>query len=192
MDDEERKENIIMAAHRLFARFGLKKTTMEEIAREAGVGKATIYKFFDGKEAVFSAVLRVNIERMLALMREAINSASTVRDKLGEPVKALVHHLRKQAREQGFNLDVFPEMRSLVESEGMYFYDEAKTLLADVLRGGAKRGEVAVSDPVRVADTVVTAFRGLETPNTYEASDREITAKIDDLLELILKGIEPR
>ncbi len=40
---EDKKERILVTAEKIFARFGMKKTTMDEIAREAHIGKSSLY-----------------------------------------------------------------------------------------------------------------------------------------------------
>lgn len=50
---KERKEQIIRAAAKRFARHGLGKTTLDEIARDVRIGKATIYHYFRSKEDLF-------------------------------------------------------------------------------------------------------------------------------------------
>ncbi|HIE30743.1 TPA: TetR/AcrR family transcriptional regulator, partial [Candidatus Poribacteria bacterium] len=57
MDKEDKKEFIIEASRELFARFGLKKTTMDEIAKKCGMSKATLYYYFKSKEDIFRAVI---------------------------------------------------------------------------------------------------------------------------------------
>lgn len=52
----ERREKMIDAGQALFLRDGLRGTTMEAIASQAGVAKATLYSYFSDKEAVFAAV----------------------------------------------------------------------------------------------------------------------------------------
>ena len=47
---------ILDAAQQLFAQFGYRRTVMDDIAREAGVAKGTLYLYFDSKEAVFRAM----------------------------------------------------------------------------------------------------------------------------------------
>ncbi|MBT8378104.1 MAG: TetR/AcrR family transcriptional regulator [Ignavibacteria bacterium] len=50
---KEKKEQIIRAAAKRFARHGLGKTTLDEIARDVRIGKATIYHYFKSKEELF-------------------------------------------------------------------------------------------------------------------------------------------
>ncbi len=53
----DKKENILKVAEIMFARFGIKKTTMDDIAKEARMGKSTLYYYFDTKEELFASVI---------------------------------------------------------------------------------------------------------------------------------------
>src|SRR5215469_10750962 len=57
MEAEKIKESIKRAAQELFRKFGYHKTSVNEIAKKAKIAKATIYKYFDSKEAVLHALL---------------------------------------------------------------------------------------------------------------------------------------
>ncbi len=52
-----RRKDVIGAAGRLFARWGFDKTSVDDIAREAGVSKGAVYLEFPNKDALFKAVL---------------------------------------------------------------------------------------------------------------------------------------
>jgi TetR/AcrR family acrAB operon transcriptional repressor len=78
---DERQERILDAASQLIVRYGYDKTTVEDIAREAGVSKGAIYLHFRSKETLFEAlVLRETqrtLEDMLARM-DADPEAGTI------------------------------------------------------------------------------------------------------------------
>src|SRR5690606_247958 len=50
------KEAIVAAAARVFGRYGYRKTTVDLLARAAGVSRPAVYQYFDGKAAVYRAV----------------------------------------------------------------------------------------------------------------------------------------
>jgi AcrR family transcriptional regulator len=52
-----KRECILLEAGKMFARFGFRKTSIDEIAREAGVGKGTVYLAVESKEELFYQVL---------------------------------------------------------------------------------------------------------------------------------------
>ena len=62
---EARKEGILDAAQTLVLKHGLRGTSMEAIARQAGVAKPTLYAYYPDKAAVFAALL----ERLIGAWR---------------------------------------------------------------------------------------------------------------------------
>jgi AcrR family transcriptional regulator len=57
MEPDKIKDSIKRAAQELFRKFGYHKTSVNEIAKKAKIAKATIYKYFDSKEAVLHVLL---------------------------------------------------------------------------------------------------------------------------------------
>lgn len=71
-DATNRIEQVADAALRLFARYGYKRTSMDDIAKEAGLAKATLYLHFKGKDDVFRAMLHLLGRRVEARCREVL------------------------------------------------------------------------------------------------------------------------
>jgi AcrR family transcriptional regulator len=69
MEPDKIKESIKRAAQDLFRKFGYHKTSVNEIAKRAKIAKATIYKYFDSKEAVLQSLLmdyiRVSVDDLI-------------------------------------------------------------------------------------------------------------------------------
>jgi AcrR family transcriptional regulator len=69
MEADKIKESIKRAAQELFRKFGYHKTSVNEIAKKAKIAKATIYKYFDSKEAVLHALLmdyiKINVDELV-------------------------------------------------------------------------------------------------------------------------------
>src|ERR1700687_2881738 len=57
MSCDERKERILAAVRKIFAHKGLEGTTTRELAKEAGVSEALLYKHYPSKEALYKAML---------------------------------------------------------------------------------------------------------------------------------------
>jgi AcrR family transcriptional regulator len=76
-------DRVIDAALRCVARWGLAKTTIEDVAREAGVGRATLYRLFPGgREALLDAVVWREAARLLDRLGAAAAGAGTLEDVL--------------------------------------------------------------------------------------------------------------
>lgn len=67
--EPDRKSQILKAAIKRFARHGLHKTTLDEIARDLRIGKATIYHYFDSKDTLFFATLEFDSNLILEEIR---------------------------------------------------------------------------------------------------------------------------
>lgn len=71
---KDRKEQIILAAVKRFARQGMGKTTLDEIARDIRIGKATIYHYFESKEQLFYESLRYETESFIEAIKAIFNN----------------------------------------------------------------------------------------------------------------------
>lgn len=87
MDDRE--ERIVAAALRVILRYGVRRTTMNDIAKEAGLVRQTLYNVFASKEEVLRATIRRLTEQALA----DIEAAAAETDGLGGKLDAVFEHL---------------------------------------------------------------------------------------------------
>jgi AcrR family transcriptional regulator len=79
----ERRRRILDAARRLMLRDGLRGTTMEAIAREAGMAKPTLYAQFADKEAVFAGILDDLTEALVAGFDAGMAGKGNVAQRIG-------------------------------------------------------------------------------------------------------------
>ncbi|KRE22120.1 hypothetical protein ASE66_27130 [Bosea sp. Root483D1] len=89
-DGKGRIEQVAEAALRLFARYGYKRTSMDDIAREAGVARATLYLHFKGKDDVFRAMLAGLGNQVETRCREALATPGPFAQRLAALMEA--HH----------------------------------------------------------------------------------------------------
>lgn len=83
------------AALRCIARWGLAKTTLEDVAREAGQSRATVYRAFPGggKDALFAALADRELTRLTDAVGEAIGATDDVEDAVVTAVTVVARHL---------------------------------------------------------------------------------------------------
>ena len=62
------------------ARYGVGKTTIDDIAREAGCSRATLYRYFGGKQDLIAAAVRSEVERITAAARVEADAATSLED----------------------------------------------------------------------------------------------------------------
>lgn len=68
MRSEQRQQQILACAKQVFAERGFHASSVSHICEAAGIGRGTLYQYFDNKKAVFTAILRETLERVRALM----------------------------------------------------------------------------------------------------------------------------
>jgi AcrR family transcriptional regulator len=78
MEIDKIKESIVKAAQDLFRKYGYHKTSVNEIAKKAKIAKATIYKYFDSKEALLHSIL---MDFIRISVNEIIESAANETNK---------------------------------------------------------------------------------------------------------------
>lgn len=84
----ERRQRILEAGRYLILRQGLRATTMEAVAREAGVAKPTLYAYFPDKEAVFGAIVEDLIAEIGRGIDAALNGSGDVVARVGNAIAA--------------------------------------------------------------------------------------------------------
>jgi AcrR family transcriptional regulator len=81
-DDDETSTRILDAAYELFCHIGIQRTTMEDVARRAGVSRITVYRRFATKNALVDQAVRREIRRYLDQFLVDIEQAETAADRV--------------------------------------------------------------------------------------------------------------
>ena len=138
---EVRRETILDAAIRVFARTAYRAAGTAEIAREAGIAEPTIYRHFDSKRELYLAALEQSGERTVATFREIAGRTERAEEALGamgdwyaENVVADPEHLRLRQRAYAETDD--PEVRAALQR----VYLAVRDIAADVIRRGQEQG----------------------------------------------------
>lgn len=79
-----KKEEVINAARDLFTKYGYKKVSMDEIAKEASVTKKTIYSYFSDKEAMFKYFASEELQSMKEKIENDVNSSTSFIDRVSK------------------------------------------------------------------------------------------------------------
>ena len=85
----QREVEIIEAAMRLFTRYGVKRTGMNDIAAEAGISRQTLYNTFANKDAVLQATIRLLADRVIADIEAGLQDT----DDLGDQLNIIFKHI---------------------------------------------------------------------------------------------------
>ena len=191
--DDSMVSEILLTAKKLFAQHGLKKTTMEDIANAMGKGKSTLYYYFPGKIEIFEAVVDEELKNLLRLTRQAINMATTAKDKLKAYVRT-----RVWAMEKFHNLstviyeDIFNHLSEILKIK--IKHEEIQIdLIKEIIKGGVQSGEfkeLAERNIELFSCTLVAAFRGVELPLPLSKIIKSRENGPDLLIDIMVDGIK--
>lgn len=80
--DDGKRANVRRAALEVFLRFGYRKVTMDDIARDAGMSRPALYLVFPNKEAVFRDVVRAGLDDLIEQIEEGLPKRHTLAEQL--------------------------------------------------------------------------------------------------------------
>ena len=193
---EEVREAILDATERLLARYGYRKMTVEDIAKEVGVGKGSIYLHFKSKEeVVLSHVDRIverMKERLWAIARSDDTAATRIRQML--LTRVLFRFDSIQHYTQSLN-DLLAALRPSLLSRRAVYFDEEAQIFAEVLNEGRESREFQFEDALTTAYGMLHATNSLlpYSLSTTELGERdEVTEKATVVADLILRGLLDR
>ena len=190
--EEERRNLILDGAGRAFGQYGYRKTTVADIVREAGVARATVYKYFATKDEMFRAVIDREVEDIVRMVRAAVEGESRTYDRLRVAITAHTAALREKANVYRLTMEVLPDVIARTHADSERMLAEALNLYEWVLAEGVKSGEIAVEDLRTTAWSVILAFKGVFI-TTVTGQMPELTPQVvDTLLDLIWNGLRPR
>ena len=159
---EKRVIQILDAAQGRFARYGYRKTTMEEVAGDLGLVKSALYKYFLNKEALFQAVLRREMEVMMEAMKAAAKQHSDPADKLQAVLSARGRYMRQMRNIHQLGREVLLELRPFMVGKLSSYIKDEWDLIAELIRDGQQRGRfLNQPNAGELTSTVMLACMGL-------------------------------
>ena len=190
------RECILEAAPRLLGRLGYRKSTMDDLAREAGVARRSIYVHFASKEEVFLASIDRVVENLLAELERIATSDASPADRLQRMLVARVLFRFDSVHGYYQSLDeMFAVLRPAYLQRRERYIESEAAVFARVLEQGARDGTLQVDDPLQSAHTLLLATNALlpYSLNTRElGSRREIERQVQRVAELVLRGLARR
>jgi len=187
------RERIQAAAFVRFARYGFRRTSMEDIATEAGVSRAALYLQFRNKEEIFVSLARQLQEDALERAAAALRSDAPLAERIRAAIEAKSLKLIEITLGSPHGAELMDETNrlcsDLVSDTERHFTDQ----LARLLRRAAQAGEIDLTSlDVTASDAaqlLLRAVKGLKGPGVTVEGYRDGLAK---LVRVLIAGLEPR
>lgn len=195
--DEDRREQIMDAALRVFARKGFDRATNKDIAREAGITPGLIYHYFAGKDALLQAAIQA---------RSPVQTVRTLPPDLGDLppdkfLRVVLMELLNTVEDDKFLQLLRVYLSELLHNPqasalGIPAIQEGTKYLEEYLRAKMKRREIRKTDPALAAQLILGSIMDivlrrqiLQDPIMLAYSHEQI---VNLSVELALDGLRVR
>lgn len=193
MKTETQREKVVLAARALFARYGARKTTVDEIARRAGLSKATVYNHFSGKREIVGELIDLERRQLERTVRLAVDAAP---DALGALRAFFRASLQEAQRHREFYraadeelYPFMPEVATAVERNRR----REEALLEKILLRGAAEGVIRPLPDSRLAARVLfRAVLSLTFPLFGGPVARPGWDGAEELIDLFIFGVHAK
>ncbi|WP_141734595.1 TetR/AcrR family transcriptional regulator [Oligoflexus tunisiensis] len=194
VDRNDKEIRILEAAQTLFSRYGVRKTSIEEIAKSAGLGKGTVYLYFKSKDEIFDAVAQKFGQILTDKLQTEIADAPTHSRKLEQYIMVRLRFIHDLIQTNGLTAEVMneasctPAMHRVREKFGA----QQIALLKQIIDDGVAAGEFETSDSEISAIAIFVAMNGLEKPWTFQGRQLPLDDLVKALIDLYLVGLKKR
>ena len=188
-----RVEQIVAATRTLFLRYGYRRTSVDDIAREAGVAKATLYLHFAGKEDMF----RTMIGRFRVVVNERCDAAEALDAAVAVRLIELLYANYGTALEWFGDAAHLSELKAFASEHPVGPFDDSAPAFRDrltrVLQDAEERGEINLNKHglsiTAVVQTLIFAARGAKLAGRNGGAGLHEAVKT--LVTVIVAGLTP-
>ena len=189
--ERDKKECILSAAVRAFARFGFKKTSVDQIAKDAGVAKGTVYLAADTKEDLFYQAVHREVRAYTAELAKLIDPRKRADELLAEVTLAGMKYLE----ERPLVRDLIFGNHQLILPEWAERLDELRTLgrqnAAEIIRLGVRQGvfrpELDVEELSSILEDMAIATQVFH--NRGANKEERLRKRLVTAFDLLMNGI---
>ena len=184
-------ERILEVTEDVLRRYGLAKATVVDVARALDVSHGSVYRHFPSKASLREAVAKRWLDRASAPLEKIAQADSPAPAKLERWLRALFTAKQKRFSEDpemfATYLTLAREACKVVKAHKEGLIDQVTSILTD----GVKQGAFEIADVRASARAVFDATIRFHHPaHSDEWNDPELSARIDALLALLLRGLE--
>jgi TetR/AcrR family transcriptional regulator, regulator of autoinduction and epiphytic fitness len=187
---ETRRVAILDAALKLFGQYGYRRTSIDDIAREAEIAKGTVYLSFKSKEEIFRALCESLIERMESAVTAAHATRGTIDERLVAVLEAKFGFLFDTVYKSAHAAELMDSKNRLSADLFAQSGRRYMKLLREMIVDAIEAGELAPSRMALGADDlaqmVVAAAHGVENNATSRA---QYHRRLREIVRVIVAGL---
>ena len=184
----EIKDKILEGAEGLFMRYGIKSVTMDDIARELGISKKTLYQYVDNKGDLIQQIFGCRKEEEQAEMAEIHQAATDAIDEILRIAKSVLRRLRGMSQSALYDLQKYygRQWKAFELEHQQYIYQVLKRNIEDGMKQGLYRENL---DPDIVSKLYVGKTSLVADEELFPLSDYNLEALFRQYMLYHIHGI---
>ncbi|WP_165836486.1 TetR/AcrR family transcriptional regulator [Taibaiella soli] len=196
--DDSMQQQIIQAAQQLFQRHGLHKVTMDEVAKEIGKRRSSLYYYYKNKEEILDAAIDVELREMIAEISKAANQAIGLEAQLHAYFSARLKISQKRRTmssmlDAPMNADEISAYEQVKRTIHLRFSKLEIPLLQSILEKGTAEKAIRQID-TKEMETVISlirsCLRGFKRDFIMGKNFNQLKPEVTMLVEMILSFFE--
>jgi TetR/AcrR family transcriptional regulator len=191
---------IIDIAQQLFGLYGIEKISMQEIADELKISKASLYYYFPDKESLYKAVIEREHNEFLAKITNEMKNISDPVELLRKYAVLRLSYFRKLLNLSRLRLENFSDFKPVIIETMLRFREREKGIVIGIFNRGIYSGVFAMNDPEKTASLFLDLLKGLRMSIVnskklmyidQEEFD-ELSGMIVEFIEIFINGIKSK
>ena len=175
----------------MFSRLGFQRARMEDVARESGLSKGTLYLYYNSKDELIGALLK----HIFGGGMRALKSSLASEEAASERLLKLSGLMSGEIKKFSILLPIWFEFYAVAarnESVRRFmksFFEEYRKSLAGIVRRGVERGEFRDVDVEEATVTLVSLFEGVTLLWAFDPEMIPIESQMEASVRLLLGGL---
>ncbi len=197
IDREKKRDLILQAAMRLFARSGIENTKMEDVAKAAGIAKGTIYEYFKNREEL----LHLSFNYLLVLMNKLVRQRMSETEDPEEKIRAgFLAYLDVGSLQTEDFVEILPDLWSHglrqkgrdgdLEFDLVWIYHQYREQFGNALKQGIIVGRFREIDTVAMASAIIAAGDGFYLQWMADRQNFNLKKASEDFIDTFIEGIK--
>ncbi len=189
---EATRQRILREAAREFARLGFEQANINVIAERAGIGKGTIYLYFENKRELFREMLRSIAQTHLSAIRSALALHGTLQERLERLFRAFAHLAVEDSNSFNVSMSALYGVNRAFQEEATRLLREYLAVISLVLEESQARGEIQGVDHEATALLVFSLTESyVLSARVLGWSDAAIEKRAALIARQVIEGLAP-
>ncbi len=196
MNKKIKRNHILLSALRVFARKGYRRATIKDVAKEAGIGKSTIYEYFSSKIELFRELVDFLFTDLEEKAFSSLDPFSTPPEQLCSIVQSFSNYMSSLPfgdNSHAITLDIFSEsVRSGIVDLRPVYTREIQGLKAIIEHGITQKYFRNDIDPEHIVSIIIAFMDGILIQWLVLPDLVDIRERSEEFCRLLIDGLKPQ